>query len=147
MTRPKEAASYKATPQPGDFDPDDDWQPDQEEVRERLRAALRYLETSKPGKRMPALLAVYRACTGMEHLGDYRAAEAVRYYRCVRSITRAHVRSALGAAAANEPRHADAERFTDAIKRLEDAETGIKIRGAKPRRRKMGRPPKLTVVR
>jgi len=122
---------------------DDIAEPDPVEVSALVRAAVAYLRDCKPGKRVTALLALYRAATGMETFDDWRWTEARRTWAALRAPTRSHLHMVVRDAAHIEPRFSDKLVFQTVAGRFNELDTGFI---GKRKRIRRGRPT-LTVVK
>lgn len=116
-------------------------EPDPVEARARLRMALSYLMEAKPGKRLTALTAVWRAVTGAEDLQDWRRTDAARHYQVFSSIVRNDIRRTIGRLGHDEPSTFARGVFAEVVERLLVAEAEI-VNVKKMRRRRGGRPVK-----
>lgn len=100
-------------------------EPPAEEVRARLRQALMYLLEARPGKRVTALSAVWRAATGAEDLHDWRVTCAARHAKVLPGNIRTQLRVTLTGLMHQEPIPSDRALFERTIDRLIAVEAAI----------------------
>src|SRR3954454_25113470 len=107
-------------------------------VRHRLLVSVKEFDLSQPGRRAPALAAVWIAATGCEaNLNHYDPEEALRTYRLIESELRAELRISLGRAITNEPHAATRNTMISMLEHLEELEAAaVAPRPARRRRRR-----------
>jgi hypothetical protein len=126
----RELPETRRIPMPHELDEDADdgdlgagTEPLPADVIRRVAHALAYLRDTKPGKRYVALAALWRACTGLEDVTDWRLTDARRTYVHVEKATRTIVRVVVASLGADPDRATStaAARFLGRLRELDSA--------------------------